>query len=788
MRRTRLVLVSTGEVWPVLEGDVMFTIPDFIQPEIISRCDTQEAAQSEQDINARVTILKRLKELELSVEREYSRVLQRSSAALHYLSRRKPDEWAKVTVPTVAKSVMWHSVDPVVSLLCVHKCLMDQPTMYVADPTSYLSTQSFSVRPLRQQEELRRASQMIGRGHPAVGTLVEKARTLITAQRTRSRTTFGEMVAVPIESIQFNEDERVLIHFLIDFVRQSRSTQTDPYIVPVATLFKKINMVEVLRVDQASVHLLLVEMGVLPPWDDPIVRDSKEREAAEFTRVLLPNPRGTFSEDEFAPDIVESLRHDFGGLPVYVIDELEAHELDDGISIEAIPNEPDNHWVHVHIADPTSVLHPNHRLFKHAAKSLQTLYYVHGANPMIPVDIVQQGLSLGSGKDGIAKVMSFSLKVDSEGEITDYRVRPAFVRNINVVSYSDVDHALDTCSAETFPFGRHTSPPATRQLSPTQTKDLKTLLQVANRLVRPRLKANVLSFGLPRATVVATSSPPPFALQTLTPHFFDGFPRLEYSVQDTSFVESGARHIVSESMKGAARVASRFCRDKGISAIRRVATPLILNQPGDMDRLLAMRDPYGYVSLFEIVKSNGVFPTSNYSLQPKAHWQIGVPDGEGYCRVTSPLRRYGDMVAHWNIKAALLAEHEGGKPPMFSEQYLTHLAKDMRVRESHIDGTQDADEKYWYLRFIENWMGRATEAQKEEILGSLAAYPLWPLHDNPTTGGGITKAAIPALGTIAELLLPSKTTSIELGEPIHVRISEFRFGNSPTLFVKPVKL
>lgn len=40
-------------------------------------------------------------------------------------------------------------------------------------------------------------------------------------------------------------------------------------------------------------------------------------------------------------------------LPIYVIDAVYAEELDDGISIESVPGEPNTDWIHIHVADPT---------------------------------------------------------------------------------------------------------------------------------------------------------------------------------------------------------------------------------------------------------------------------------------------------------------------------------------------------------------------------------------------------------------------------------------------------
>ena len=58
------VLSSSGEVFEALVPDVMFAILDFSAEDVVLRAGTDEIATSEQQINARVAILKQIKELE----------------------------------------------------------------------------------------------------------------------------------------------------------------------------------------------------------------------------------------------------------------------------------------------------------------------------------------------------------------------------------------------------------------------------------------------------------------------------------------------------------------------------------------------------------------------------------------------------------------------------------------------------------------------------------------------------------------------------------------------------
>ena len=60
---------------------------------------------------------------------------------------------------------------------------------------------------------------------------------------------------------------------------------------------------------------------------------------------------------------------------------------------------------------------------------------------MIPAEIVQRGLSLGS-EQGPTNVLTFSFKADKSGDIVDYNVRAGIVRNVQTLRYDDVDMML----------------------------------------------------------------------------------------------------------------------------------------------------------------------------------------------------------------------------------------------------------------------------------------------------------------------------------------------------------
>ncbi|KAJ3062891.1 hypothetical protein HK102_008615, partial [Quaeritorhiza haematococci] len=131
---------------------------------------------------------------------------------------------------------------------------------------------------------------------------------------------------------------------------------------------------------------------------------------------------------------------------VYVIDDITANELDDGISIEPVnpldsSSSPTDYWLHVHIADPTSTLvSPLHPLSLTSQIRGSSIYFPERHFPLIPQALTDKHFNLDApGRH----VVTFSARLDEKGEIVDYRVKVGVLESVKVVTYDDVDRVVD---------------------------------------------------------------------------------------------------------------------------------------------------------------------------------------------------------------------------------------------------------------------------------------------------------------------------------------------------------
>jgi exoribonuclease-2 len=253
----------------------------------------------------------------------------------------------------------------------------------------------------------------------------------------------------------FTEDDQLFIKFFLDSLVDIRVAQVNPYTPLICEIIKSLGLYRG-DVDSEQVRQFLVDLGVLSPWQDipslrvvqpafmtptpdpaPLMKGKQVSKSAASTSSLGP--------DDFYPtDPLESIRHDFGQLPVYTIDDHGAQELDDGISIERDTADPSGLWIHVHVADPTAILPPTHSLARRARDSVHTFYFNHSSRSMLPEFLVKDKLSLGNAaRTGQPEnVMTFSAKVDPSGDILDYRVRAGIIRNVHILRYDNVDAAM----------------------------------------------------------------------------------------------------------------------------------------------------------------------------------------------------------------------------------------------------------------------------------------------------------------------------------------------------------
>jgi exoribonuclease-2 len=782
--------MADGRIITHSASDILYVVPNFIDTFHIKRCGIEDKPVNTKDLMARVTVAEKVRAFNKAAEDLFNGYAALFKNVYPQVSGAEEGAWASVTVTEAAKLLNVQHPDRNLVLHAVYSHLMKQSQVFVMDNHNFLSTQTFYVRPRAQVERFKRVLHLMHTSSPCVGRFAMRAKSIIAELRKMSTNPKNQAPSFnPAAELGFTEDDQLFIRFLLDSLVDIRSVQTDPYTPLVCHIIKAVGLYDG-DVDSAQVRLFLVDMGVLAPWQDvaslievqpgliaPLHTELPARTSAQVAKSGA-TATSLGLDDYYSIDPLESIRHDFGQLPVYAIDDHGAQELDDGISVERDASDPSCLWVHVHVADPAAILPPTHSFARRARDMVHSHYFLHGSQSMLPESLVGK-LSLGhSAVNGEAEnVMTFSAKVDSTGNTVDYRVRAGIVHNIRVLKYDDVDATMSFHSQDAvYPFGRPKSPNSTPlNLPPADVENLRLLDLFRKRMVANRLSMPSFSYGLGTPELIVSPKPLPVgAVDSIQPGLFCGDPKISYGVRER--FNLGSRQIVAEAAQVANRVASIFGRDYGIPLARRSLTTPTGSDAVIAD-LLKLRDRNGWVDFFE-VRRRAMQPTSSqYTLEPAEHWPLGVAEGEGYTRVTSPLRRYGDLVTHWQIKHALLH-----KQPLFSAREMQSTFEYIGEREQRWKWVEKSHNRWWALAFVKRWMESNRKVGMYNPVENLTARATARARQDIFRGLWVQEVHIAKLGLVGVL---EGAAEQEIGAEVPVSIDKIVLTTHPVLRLKP---
>ncbi|PWN48055.1 RNB-domain-containing protein [Violaceomyces palustris] len=499
----------------------------------------------------------------------------------------------------------------------------------------------------------------------------------------------------------------------------------------------------------AAVVTFLKEIGALAPWDNLTRLDTNFRALTQKEKQGLPedspppaNPAGKQGSFSSVPSkskgnyvhtfdqAEEALRHDFGrDLAVYVIDDASAFELDDGISIEPVApgseQQDQQYWIHVHVADPTASIRPGDPLASRAKRRYSSLYFPEARWALLPDEFTTSGVGLrASSEEGSSaqgqRVFTMSAKVDARsGEVSDIKVRPGLVHKVKVISYDEVDIILNRRGDKD---GRE-----------EERRDLERISRVSKALLAWRIKAGAVYATRPTMSISLSPLPLPDSFSSRSkgaPTYFTGFPTIQTSLQaelepnPDPKGHSTSKVIVAEMMILAGRVAATFGEQRGLPLPYRCQPP-----PSDQrqtELLLSLRDEKtGQLDFDELVTNKITIPAGHYSSRPGQHFSLGIPNpdvnlgrgggllvGGGYCRATSPLRRYPDMVTHWQLRSWLVS---GGRRSPFDRETIQSNLPQFERMDQMTKSLHSSSSRMWFCHLFSRILSKKRESSSDEL-------------------------------------------------------------------------
>lgn len=462
----------------------------------------------------------------------------------------------------------------------------------------------------------------------------------------------------------FTESDNMIIEFIWNTFMRIPKVRFNGAAESIGSLIlRAIGAYPSLRLEDKIGRLLLQELGVKAPWAEMADED-----------VLLPVPgrRGGRQADELfksseklvrelgldvpphetnMEDTMAHLRHDWGSLKAFCLDGAAADVLDDAFSIETCDDIPGAHWLHTHIAHPSAYITPDHLFSKRARYFGETLYTFQQFYPMLP-HYFGMAVCIGPNRP----CLTLSTLILPSGEVKDIKLRPSIIREIVHLDPRAVDYVLgkrDTQVADLVVGGTRKKKVdlSTNQIDQAlqHREFLELALDVCQRRMTRRLEEVPEVYNSPyydtnyHVWVSSTNSDFNQDIGKQSQHYL-GDPVIHLSSsrferKDTSVDRHKVDALSAQVMSITSELAAKWCRDREIPAIYQCS----LAQPGYSPSKLSN------------LKSNELKlePKQTLSSIPKPHTLLNVNQ---YMRFTSPIRRYTDLIAQWQIDAYLREE------------------------------------------------------------------------------------------------------------------------------------
>lgn len=320
-------------------------------------------------------------------------------------------------------------------------------------------------------------------------------------------------------------------------------------------------------------------------------------------------------------------------LPTYSIDDKSTKDIDDAISIT---EDGDTFEVSVHITNAGFLIEKWSALDIESMMRGESVYLPEKTINMLPDKLVEQKLSLFEGHPRTA--LSLFINFDKDSNVIDYCFKQTELNVDKNLTYENSELLFEK--------------------EPWAKKLMETAMALRSR----REQNGAFILQLPDLKFHINDSDN----ISITKNLMDTVPHI----------------VIAEFMILTNYLAARYLKEREVPCIYRTQTESIDSEARELDR----NDPLFPIKVVKYLKP------SRLSLQPQSHSSLGL---DLYTQVTSPIRRYLDMVVQRQIIS--MAENTG---ICYSEQELLEIIE--RTGTGMIDRrqAQNSRKKYWIFRYL----------------------------------------------------------------------------------------
>lgn len=380
----------------------------------------------------------------------------------------------------------------------------------------------------------------------------------------------------------------------------------------------------------------------------------------------------------FAPDVLEAAaqipvctdntREDLSHLECFSIDDQWTREIDDALSCEF--HSDGSCTVGIHLATLVPFVRKGDLLDNVAAERPLSLYLPTTTVMMFPEALGCGAASLNAGE--LRPALSCIVDFDGNGDIADWRFSLSQIRVAHRLTYIEADAILE----------RHETGSLGRALA--RLAHLSVLRQT------DREEAGAVSLNRPEIKIRVEN----------------GEINLYPEQQNTA-----SHRLVQEFMVLANHLAARFCLRNDVPIIYRCQ-----EMPTDGVHSVVSYDPVDFDLQVRKMKR------TRLSTYPDPHCGLGL---DLYTQISSPLRRYADMVIQRQMAATL-----SGAPLPYTQQELFGVLDNVERVAARNRALERDSHKRWMLEYLRrNCRGKALSAIVVRVEGNLVLAELTDCYE-----------------------------------------------------------
>lgn len=442
-------------------------------------------------------------------------------------------------------------------------------------------------------------------------------------------------------------------------------------------------------------------------------------------------------EDAVVSEADTKGRLDLRSLPIFTIDSASTKDIDDAISLTRTPE--GGFELGVHIADVSHYVRPGTETDNEAFRRATSVYYADQVVPMLPKALSNGICSLNEGELRLA--FSCLMRLDNNGELTDYRFVKSVIRSRVKGVYSEINALL-----------AGSTDPELQAKYAEVSEQLPAMKELYGHRARLRRERGCMDIESGEVKLI-----------------LDEEGRC-IDVQKRTSGESEA--MIEEFMLLANQCAAHFARVKQIPFVYRVH-----EEPNaeKLERLHALLTACGINDHFakdvpapkelsailegvrgtayEQIINTGMLrcmSKAQYEAKPKGHYGLVLKD---YAHFTSPIRRYPDLAIH-RILTDLLSGTDKETMTLRYTDFAEQAAKQSSEREVIAMQIERKAEDCYKAEYARRHLGESYEGS----ISGVTQRGLFVEMDNGVEGF-VPASSLTAAGTLL-------TEGVRLSDPV----------------------